>query len=345
MSETEAKELPASARKLAKQREEGSVPQVAEVAGLLSASVALIVTVVVLVTVVSRLGANFSVVTRAINLPFDEAFDLTTRRVFIQLGLVVLPIALTGIVVSILTAIIYNKGVLFAMKPVLPDMKRISPAAGLKRMFGRRTQIETITAFTRIGLWLGFAIIAVYIMISDILRLHYCGVTCTIMVGQVIVLRLVIGAVIFLIVSAGIEIIVQKTVFLHEQRMTKSEAKREAKDQMGSPEVRNERRRLQRETAQSADASTVDRANMCFYWQDTCVAIRYHPKLAPVPRLTGKAKTAEKSRILRDRVAANGFNELEHRTLVELAIRTPIGNPIDERAHQALIEGLTQMFT
>ena len=127
--------------------------------------------------------------------------------------------------------------------------------------------------------------------------------------------------------------------------MTQSESKQEAKEMGGSQEVKQEQRRLRNEAMEGAEASSIDKANMCFFWKDSCVAIRYHPKLAPVPRVAAKAKSKAKSEKLRKVIRENGFREVESLAVVETCINTPIGNAIDKAGQTALVEGLTTMFS
>jgi len=147
-----------------------------------------------------------------------------------------------------------------------------------------------------------------------------------------------------LIVSAGIESLVQKFVFLHEQRMTNTEVKRENKEQQGSPELRKERNRLRQEAREGGEASTINHANMCFYWKERSIAVRYHPEHAKVPMVTGRANSPVKCASLVKQVKDNGYPSLEHQGVVEAAFKIPPGSPMGEETHDQLIDALQKLY-
>lgn len=344
MSETESKTKPASPRKLQKQRTEGVVPLVADVAALLSAGLSLATLAFMLPITMQYIWDTILVVELATSLPFAEAVNVATRNVARLLSLIILPVLAVSIGASVITAIIYNKGFVFSLKPITPNAGRMSPVMGFTRIFGKRSIIETGVNFARLFVWFGFVAVVVTSYLPDVIQASYCGSRCAVEMAFQILIWMIVGAVVLLLISSGFEMILQKSLFLGEQRMTESEVKKEAKEMAGSPEVKKEQRRLRQEALEGAEASSVDKANMCFYWKECAVAIRYHPTLAPVPRVSAKSRSIDKSHALRARVKENGFRELESQDIIETCISTQVGGMINEEGQRALVEGLTAMF-
>lgn len=344
MSGSESKNKPASQKKLNRKRREGSIPIVADVAALLTSALLLIVTSALASYFYERLIATFQVIERAMTMPFIEAVNIALSDIATLLALAVIPLVGAAILISVLTTIIYNGGILFSLNPISPKFDRMSPVTGFGRMFGRRSFIETGVAATRLLLWFGASGILVWRYYADAFEGAYCGSSCLVEIGFSLLIWLMLGAFLLFVVSSILEMILQKNIFLHEQRMTDSEVKKEAKEMSGSPEVKKEQRRLRQELADVADSIGPDKANMLFYWEDRCVALRYHPELAPVPKLSAKATSRVAMLALRERVERNGFRTLEHEDVVLTCIKTPLGSAINTLGQHALIDGMSKMF-
>ncbi|MFG5379915.1 EscU/YscU/HrcU family type III secretion system export apparatus switch protein [Yoonia sp. R2-816] len=70
-----------------------------------------------------------------------------------------------------------------------------------------------------------------------------CTIGCSGHVLEPLAWLYLVGAMVIFMLAAGIDMIVQRALFLFKQRMTASEVKRERKEQSGTPKVRQERRR------------------------------------------------------------------------------------------------------
>ncbi len=345
MSEgSEAKKHAASDTKLRKQREQGSIASSQESAAFLGCAfgIGLVGSTAGLIW-----GKMQSMITESIDQigkPFDEAREASLSALG-QTGLsIVLPVLGLVLGTGFLVTLILNKGIVFAMKPVTPQLSRVSPSAGFKRIFGRKGLIETPVSAARICLWLLFAAMLgfwpVYVLVKD----WTCQAQCSVAQLAPVFSVLVIGAVVAML-SAGIaDIFVQRNTFLHEQKMTDTERKKEQKDQFGSSEVRQERQRLRREGNEPRRKPQISNATMCFFFGEQAVAIEYRPPEVSFPYVVAKATTAARTAALRKRVTSKGWPELNHEALTRAGLMTAPGEVIGEHAFDDFVKAVQEMF-
>ena len=342
---SEAKKHPASDQKLRKQREEGNIANGAEIANVAGTVASLVILIGLAPYILSHLRAAFDVPVVTYDYPFVTAVDAVVPTIGKILLLAVAPVVLVGSVGSIITSMVHNKGVLFSVKAITPKLERISPIAGFKRMFGKRTWVEVGTTLLRLAVWFCAGAFFLWQIFAALFELDSCGLGCTVGIIFHILWRLLATLLILLIILIATEIIIQRNLFLHEQRMTDTEVKKEQKDNFGSNEVRQERQRVRQEDAELAESTGVDKANMCFYFGDMCIAVRYHPEHVKVPQITAKGTSAKKSAALRAKVADNGFPELEHEAVIKASTKSQVGHNVGEEMHAPLIDAMTKLFS
>ncbi|MEJ6402720.1 EscU/YscU/HrcU family type III secretion system export apparatus switch protein [Yoonia sp. 2307UL14-13] len=345
MSEgSEAKKHAASDAKLRKQREKGSVASSAESSGFLACAlgIALILGTAPLIWIQLQFMITSSM--EVIAMPFDQARSVSSNVLGRTLLLAILPILGITLVTAFVAAMIYNKGFIFAMKPVIPQLNRVSPKAGFKRIYGRRGLIETPVSATRILLWLAFAGLLGFWPFLALLQQWTCTGECMAIQIMPIFRLLVIGAVVIFILAAVVDMIVQNKVFLSEQRMTETEQKRERKDQHGTPEIRQERRRLMREANTPRREAKAENATMCFFFEGKAVGIEFRPPDVVAPYVVVKALTAREALKLRQDITNQGWPEKEHELLTKAGLTRPLGDPLDEGSYAAFISAVQDMF-
>ena len=147
-----------------------------------------------------------------------------------------------------------------------------------------------------------------------------------------------------LVLYVVVEVLVQKFLFSKDQRMTKSEVKKEQRDQHGTPEVRSARRRLRNDLEASADAIGVQKATMAFFWNDEVVAIRYILDVAPVPILSAKGVSMPESTRIRTIVRENGRREIEDEAFVLAMISKRPGETVPFELYDQLRNLIHTMY-
>jgi len=225
----------------------------------------------------------------------------------------VVPALGASMLASVAATLPQTGGLLVSMKPVVPDLQRVSPAAGLKRLFSLQSIIDLLKMVVKalvvsVVAWQTFGWIAPLVVGSMYQPLPQ--------LSQLLwesVLRFVaeVGGVSLLI--GVVDYMLQRYMLTRKLRMSKDEIKRERKQQDGDPVIKQERKRLGREMATAAPRERVSAANlMVVNPTHYAVAIRYAPLEHPLPR-----------------VVAKGLDEhaLELRRLAAEAAVPIVGNP------------------
>ena len=321
MSDTETKKHAASDRKLSKQREEGSIPNAQDSVGMFSTASGLTVSIALAVSAWQML-VNLIIETPQRFLEnFDEAVEASFDTMLDTMLLVLLPSVASVLIVSIISTLIINKGIVFATKPVTPDLKRVSITAGLKRVFGKRGWTELLVATLRLTIWVIFSSLVSIFLVVDILKSVNCDGYCQFAIAYPIVMSLLIGSIAFLLIAAGADIIVQKKIFMSEQKMTETERKRERKDQSGSPEIQQERNRLKQTLEATAGiALQPSQATILFTGKSGAVGINYDPPKQNLPLICAKAKAGTAADALIKRLTDLGIPMMKHDGIVNNTI-------------------------
>ena len=340
MSDTEQKNNPASNRKLRKLRGEGNVASAQSFTRNVSLSAVLILLLSTHFVIWEKVKANIIIVMDIFQYPFDEALDVASNSFGIILLLIMVPIVATVLSIAVLSTMIFNNGIVFAIKPIFPNLERVSVSSGLKRIYGRRSWIESFAAAGRLFLWFTFVVIVLVMLYPEVLARYDCELSCQGGMIRSITLLMIVGAIVILLIFSGLETLLQKSLFLHDQRMTDSELKREHKDQSMSKEVRKERNRLQNEARRSGP-SGVELANICYFFDDVVVGVIFQPPDEKIPRVVTKAKGSSNARALRAELSKNGCIEIEHEGLARLGAGCDLGAPLPASALQLFSASLT----
>lgn len=254
---------PASPRRLEKAREEGQVVRSRE----LGTFVMLMTGVVGLSVMGGFLGRKLNAVMHA-SLAFEPATAFDTNRMLSQFAMAVwdsllafLPLLLMFGVAALVAPLALG-GWMFSTKSFTPDFKRMSPLAGLGRLFSTHSLVELAKAIAKsllvggVGAWMLWRKLpeAVALMNAPIqeallhmmeLVLHVCGVVA-----------------LSLLLVAALDVPWQLWTFYKKLRMTKEEVKQEMKETDGDPHIKARIRQQQRAIARRRMMAEVPKADV-----------------------------------------------------------------------------------
>jgi flagellar biosynthetic protein FlhB len=153
-------------------------------------------------------------------------------------------------------------GFLFSTKTLVPKLSRISPLAGIKRMFSPTSLVELLKALAKFFVVAAIAITMLYIFNYDLLNLAQLrlGPAVDQMVSIIGLSILAISA--SMIIIAVIDVPFQIFDHAKKMRMTLQEVKDEMKDTEGKPEVKSKVRQLQMQMAQRRMMESVPDADV-----------------------------------------------------------------------------------
>ncbi len=206
-----------------------------------------------------------------------------------------------------LTGIISNlaqSGLLFSGEPVKPDLKKINPVEGAKKIFSIKNLLEFAKSVIKI-LMLGFT--AYYIIRTDLNNLLFiplCGVSCVFTLSASMVMKMILYCLGVFVFLAAADYLMEKHQHIKQLKMSMEEIKREYKEMEGSPEIKGKRKQLHQEMMNESIERNVKNSDVIITNPTRiAVGIRYQGSEAPLPWVTvkGEFMMAQKIRKLAEK--------------------------------------------
>jgi type III secretion protein U len=223
-------------------------------------------------------------------------------------------------------------GPVFSFESIKPDLEKISPMSGAKRIFSSKNVIEFGKSLVKV-LIVGvtfWTVLRGYI--PPLFQMPTCGEGC---LGQMVVSTLqplALTAVIAFVVIGVLDMPLQRHLFLKDMKMSLTEKKKEMKEQEGNPEIKAERRRLQFMLQGKQVKKGVRYAAFVVTQEDRVVGLRYHREEAPVPLICSKARGDAGTAMIAE-AQRLGIPLVEDPPLVEMLIGQAIGDRIPAESY------------
>jgi type III secretion protein U len=292
MSDTsEQKSLPASTKKLQDARKKGQVAQSHDFVSAVGAVAAIAYLWSFAPGIVGLWREALLLAVDVQNEPFQVALPQVGAALIVLCWRTLLPLLAVAVAAAMLANIAMNRGFLFSLAPMVPNLEHINPFTGFKRIFGLRSWIELAKTVIK-GVLLGSTLVIVVVgTLNTLVRLPICGEGCIGFVfGSMAQLLLAIGIGFFL-ATGLVDILLQRWLFLRDMRMTVTESKRELQDQEGNPLVRSTRRRQREEQAKEPPIGA-RHATLLVRAEGLVVGLRYVRGETSVPIVVCRAKGA-----------------------------------------------------
>lgn len=262
---------------------------------------------------------------------FLQAFWITTPFLLLMfLSVFVGPICMGGWV--------------FSTSSLKFDMSKVSPLAGIKRMFGIQSLAELLKALMKVIL-LGF----VSLMLLEIYRDDFLALATMPLhdaIGRMFVLMFTI--IITLVLTLGLVVLVdvpyQQWSYAKKLRMTLQEVKDESKENQGNPEVKQRMRQIQQGYANNRMLADVPDADVIIVNPTHfSVALKYNDsEVAPVVVAKGADIMAFH---IRDIAKNNGVSIFSAPPLARSLYRhTEVGETIPSELYQAVAQVLAYVL-
>ena len=220
------------------------------------------------------------------------------------------------VILAAFTAIVANVvqvGFLFTLEPLKPDLKKLNPAEGAKKIFSMKNLFEFAKNVVKVS-FLGYLIYKLILAsIPALLPLCYGTIDDIFPVLKVILKNLAAYTIFGYVVIAIVDRIFQQRNFTKQMMMTKDEVKREYKEQEGSQEVKQAQREFRNELLNGPPPAQATKQANVVVTNPThlAVGIRYRPDEAPLPKVvvSGADRIAK---IIRETAVAEGIPILEN---------------------------------
>ncbi|HEX3698122.1 MAG TPA: EscU/YscU/HrcU family type III secretion system export apparatus switch protein [Polyangia bacterium] len=170
---------------------------------------------------------------------------------------------------------------------------------------------------------------------SDVQFAHLFGPLCASAVKVLTVLA----------IWAGVDIAITRWRYAKEMKMTKAEAKRDAKEDEGDTSTRGRRRRKLRELIRNIARAEVPRADaLVVNPTHIAIAIRYRASEDKAPRVTAKGK-GEIAEMMRELARENGIPIVENIPLARLLYkRVKVGRSVPAETYKAVAAILAYVY-
>jgi type III secretion protein U len=249
---------------------------------------------------------------------------------FVTLVLIVLLLALVGNVAL-------NKGFLFSMDPLKFDLNKLNPAEGFKRMFSLRSLVEVTKNLIKIGVFISATVFVLWSGVNAPFQVPYFGMDSFRTVMSVLLTPMILAAALIFLFGGMLDIGLQQWLFKRQQKMTKTEAKRERKDTEGSPEIKASQKRLRQRLFSPGKSYSEEDATFFVEGLDATVGLRFVRGETPLPLLVCKGRGAKAARILEYARGNKKPVYFEDDFATALYSRVEVGAPLTERFFEVVI--------
>jgi flagellar biosynthetic protein FlhB len=265
-------------------------------------------------------------------------------RILMPLSAVMLPIlgflALGGVATSILQV-----GFMWLPDRLAPDISRVNPASGLKRIFSLSGTARLGFGLVKVLIATGVAVAVLWMRWDEVVRSSGLDTAqfAKFLVNISLSTVLWIGFVLLLL--ALLDYGVQKWKYEQDLRMTHQEVRDEMKNVQGDPNIIARRRAIQRQMVMNRISSSVPKADVVVTNPtELAIAIQYDPQEMAAPVVVAKGAGVLAQRI-RKLALENNIPVVERKPLAQLLYKeVDINKPVPTDAYAAVAEVLAYVY-
>ncbi len=308
----EDKQLPASERRLRQAREEGQVARSRDFGHIMLLALTF-GTFAMLSGSLSRQATNLF----KTGLRFDAGPHESPQAVLastLELALdgfwLLLPTAAAGMLAAFIAAVVPG-GLTMTGAPLVPKWNRVSPIAGLSRLFARGHLIDSLKLTVIIGLLALVGVLYVVSTFADFARLISLPLGPAMSDAWRIIVPGAAAMLLLIFVAAAIDVPMQWFRHRGDLRMTREEARKEHKESDGDPHQKARLRARQREISTARMMTAVPKADVVINNPTHySVALVYQGDGMRAPRVVAKGADLVALRI-REIAAHHGVPQFE----------------------------------
>ncbi|MEM1400935.1 MAG: flagellar biosynthesis protein FlhB [Pseudomonadota bacterium] len=260
------------------------------------------------------------------------------------IGWILLIPAAVLIIMALAGGLVQN-GLLFTTEPIIPKLNKISPIAGLKRLFSLKSLVESGKGILKIAI---IGAVCGIILAPDVAALDaLAGLDPLVLAERFwwLAIKIIGAALAVMSVIAAIDFAYQRMEFMKQQRMTMQEVKDEYKQTEGDPMVKGRIRQIRMERARQRMMASVPNADVVVTNPTHfAVALKYEPgeMEAPICVAKGADNLAFK---IREIAEEHGIAVIENPPLARaLYPAIEIDQEVPEEHYKAVAEVISYVF-
>lgn len=322
-----------TARRLQRAREAGQAPVSRELAGLAVLAAGTLMLGAAAPAGSGQLARRLAVFFAHVSMPPAVAFRLAAEA---ALG-TMLPVMAATLLCGA-AAVLLQTGFLISAAPLRPDLSRISPKAGLRRLFSFQSAIEAGKSVIKLvvtmaALWRVLTGDLPQLMAAPFRDLHSLAASALLMSWHVMLAVLAVQTAI-----AVLDVVVVRVRHARNLRMSRVEVREEQKELEGDPKIKARLRRLRLQRARRRMLATVPKAtvvitNPTHY----AVALSYDRATSRAPTVVAKGVDFMAERI-REIAIANGVPLVANPPLAHALYRLELDTDIPPEHYKVVAE-------
>ncbi|WP_425514023.1 fused FliR family export protein/FlhB family type III secretion system protein [Clostridium frigoris] len=253
---------------------------------------------------------------------------------------IVVPIMIMGIVASLM-----QSGFIFTGEPLKPDLKKLDPISGFKKMFSMRSVVDLMKNLAIVTV---ISIIAYKFVKNNYMQIMTYGslkIEAILAAFGSLVVDIFFKIALFMLIISIIDFAYQKYKHNKELKMSMQEIKEEYKQQEGDPQIKSKIRQKQREMASGRMMQDVPDATVVITNPThLAIAIKYEQggDGAPIVVAIGADNVAIK---IKEIASENDIPIIENKPLARLIYKElDVGSEIPADMYQAVAEILALVY-
>lgn len=236
-------------------------------------------------------------------------------------------------------------GFLYSPEILNVDIDRINPIKGFGRLFSKKAMVEAIKGIFKftVVIWITYSVMRNNI--GSFLGFLHADAATSLGFGKYLMVKLGFSILLGLGVIALADFGWEKWSYRKKMMMTKQEAKEEAKEKDGNPEVKNKIRQIQRQMAQKRMMDDVKKADVIVTNPThISVALKYDGEMMVAPAVVAKGADHLALRI-REIAKENDIPVVENIMLARTLYATvKVGHGVPRTLYKAVAEVLSFVY-
>lgn len=255
------------------------------------------------------------------------------------------PFFLAVVVIAVLSNLLQT-GPIFSFFPLKPDLQRLNPVAGFKRVFSMRLLFEGFKSLLKLGLYGAVAYAVLSALLPAVLAMMHQdprGYT-WLLLDQTS--GLLFKLILVMMIVALLDMAFVRWDHGKKMRMSRREMKEETRRREGDPHVRAKLRELQREAVKrSKSVQRVPEADVLITNPThIAIALRYVRGRDRAPQVLAKG-AGETALVMREMAALHGVPVIENRPLArDLLAKGQIDKPVPESLYEPVARVYTEIY-
>ena len=266
----------------------------------------------------------------AISVVLQVAYAMATDALWISAP--VLAAAMLGALIGGVAHV----GVNVSFDPLSPKFDKLDPVAGVKKLVSLKTLFEAFKSVVK-AVFIGWVLYGSIRSLTPMLVYSSYGQPASIGSNAwSALIQLFTQCALLFFVLGVIDFVMQRLLFMKDQKMTKDEVKREYKQSEGDPQLKGERKAIAREIAFSNPAPAVALANaVVVNPTHYAVALRYAPDECGLPFIVAKGVDGEAA-LIREAATQQGVPIIGNPELARALFKLPTHSTVPEPLLEAV---------